>query len=175
MNERDIEYAFDIVQVHAPEYLPYVKYLSEWRDIVNQNSDGWAYWKAGARCASDLVDLVGRLLASARGGGPKPSGKEFERAIVQIQRCAKRHKLPAPVFKWDPPATANQPPAPKFLVLSGSGPTEEWRIGDAMITPAMSRDEVRDLTIQAEGLGADTVLVFEWNGRDWILAPGEDT
>jgi hypothetical protein len=99
MNESEIDEALHIVQRHAPEFAPYVKYLSDWRDTINQNSDGWAYWKAGIRCASNLMDLVERLMSALRERGKTaPTAKEFDRALTPIKSCATRHKLPVPVL-----------------------------------------------------------------------------
>ena len=102
MNEGEIDEALDLVGHHLPEYLPYVRFLSDWRDTVNANSDGWPYWKAGTRCASTLMTLVTRATSSIRGRGDSlPSKKEFDRALTPIRSCATRHKFPAPALRPD--------------------------------------------------------------------------
>lgn len=68
-----------------------------------------------------------------------------------------------------------KPPASKFLVLSGVGPMEDWTPGDVVVDPANTREEVREITIRSEANGAETVLVFEWDGEAWGLVPGEET
>jgi len=99
MNEHDIDEALIIVGRNAPEFLPYVKFLSDWRDIINQNSDGWAYWKAGTRPASNLEDGIQKLMQSIRGHRVSPpSARDFDRALTPIRSFATRHKLPAPLL-----------------------------------------------------------------------------
>lgn len=100
MNESEIDQALDLVKSNAPEYLPYVKFLSDWRDTVNQNSDGWAYWKAGSSCASTLSSLIMKVKSSIRGRDDRsaPSLKELNQALTPIKSCATRHKLPVPVL-----------------------------------------------------------------------------
>lgn len=100
MNEYDIDRALDVVRQYAPEFFPYVKYLSDWRDVINQNSDGWAYWAAGTRPASNLEELVTRLMSSIVGahGAVAPSVREFDKALTPIKSFATRRKLPAPVL-----------------------------------------------------------------------------
>ena len=99
MNEYDIDRALEVVRQHAPEFFIYVKYLSDWRDIINQNSDGWAYWSAGTRPASNLEDLISKLMHSISGRNvEEPSVKEFYKALTPIKSFATRHKLPAPVL-----------------------------------------------------------------------------
>lgn len=119
MNEDEIDEALYIVKYHGfIEYLPYVKYLSDWRDIVNQNSDGWAYWKAGSQCAAKLQDLVMKLVSYIRHGSTRsgpgienepPPIKDFERALTPIKSCATRHKFAAP----RPFGTGQKPEKPR--------------------------------------------------------------
>jgi len=99
MNEGEVDEALAVVERRAPEYFPYVKYLSDWRDTINRNSDGWPYWTAGTRCASNLMVLVAKLMDSIRGGrGERPTKKEFDRTLTPIKSCATRHKLPVPTL-----------------------------------------------------------------------------
>jgi hypothetical protein len=41
-------------------------------DVVNDNSDGWAYWKAGSGAAGKLMDALQALRDSQRYGGAAP-------------------------------------------------------------------------------------------------------
>jgi hypothetical protein len=98
INEHEIDQALDVVGRYAPEYLPYVKYLSDWRETINRNSDGWPYWTAGTRCASKLMELTSQLMNALRDRGTRPTVKEFAKALPSVKSCATRHKLPAPVL-----------------------------------------------------------------------------
>lgn len=99
MNESEIDEALEIIGKYAPRFLPYVKYLSDWRDIINQNSDGWPYWTAGTRPASRLQELISAIMSKIRGrGAAEPSIRELDRALTPIKSFATRKKLPAPVL-----------------------------------------------------------------------------
>jgi hypothetical protein len=99
MNESEIDRALEIVGQYAPEFLPYVKYLSDWRDIINRNSDGWPYWSAGTRPSGTLQELVTKLMNSIQGrGGGGPSAREFDKSLTPIKSFATRKNLPAPVL-----------------------------------------------------------------------------
>jgi hypothetical protein len=99
MNESEIDEALVLVGKYAPRFLPYAKYLSDWRDIINQNSDGWAYWSAGTRPAGKLQELLSAIISNIRGRNvPEPSVKELDRALVPIKSIATRKKLPVPVL-----------------------------------------------------------------------------
>lgn len=106
MNEGEIDQALDLVN-EAPEYRRYVEYLSDWRHVINANSDGWCYWKIGSRCARKLEDLIQQLIEWIRYGGdsphrlpqpPKPTPEAFRAALRPIKSFATRHKLPAPTL-----------------------------------------------------------------------------
>lgn len=40
MNEGEIDEMLDFVRDETPDFLRYAQYLSDWRDVVNQNFDG---------------------------------------------------------------------------------------------------------------------------------------
>ncbi|WP_327210954.1 hypothetical protein [Rhizobium leguminosarum] len=71
MNEGEIEQMLEFTRYEAPEFAPYARYLSDWMDVVNDNSDGWAYWKAGSGAAGKLMDALQALrdLATLRRRG----------------------------------------------------------------------------------------------------------
>jgi len=96
MNEYEIDEAARIIEHHAPELYPYAKYLSDWRDTVNGNSDGWPYWKAGSSCAAKLMELVTQATNSIRGRGEMPSESLFKKALTPIKSAATKFKLSAP-------------------------------------------------------------------------------
>lgn len=103
MNEPEIDEALAIIGKYAPRFLPYAKYLSDWRDIINQNSDGWAYWSAGTRPAGKLQELLSAIISNIRGNVrgrnvPEPSVRDLDRALTPIKSIATRKNLPVPVL-----------------------------------------------------------------------------
>lgn len=98
MNEYEIDDALDMLRAHAPELAPYAKYLADWRDTVNENSDGWPYWKAGRSCAVKLMEAVHGATLALRTSKPLPPEEDFAKALRPIKAAATRLKLPAPVL-----------------------------------------------------------------------------
>lgn len=45
---------------------PGANYLSEYRDIINENSDGWAYWSHGRKCSDSLSELLCKAINHQR-------------------------------------------------------------------------------------------------------------
>lgn len=104
MNEPEIDQALEVISEREPELARYAKYLSDWRDVVNSSSDGWPHWKAGAKSAEKLMDLVSRVMNGLRGrGGDMPTDQEFRAALTPIKSLATKHKLKAPELE-DAPA-----------------------------------------------------------------------
>jgi hypothetical protein len=56
MNEADIEYAAQ--KLKAEEFLPAVRVLNAFCELINRISDGWAYWSYGTKCSDDLQNIV---------------------------------------------------------------------------------------------------------------------
>jgi hypothetical protein len=97
MNEPEIDDAMDVIAYHEPELARFAKYLGDWREVVNSNSDGWHSWKAGPAAAGKLQDLVKRTTDVIRGrGGDLPTEKEFMKTLSPIKACATKFKLTAP-------------------------------------------------------------------------------
>jgi len=116
MNEHEIDRALDLVGQYAPEFLPYVKYLSDWRDIINQNSDGWPYWSAGTRPSGALQELVTKLVNSIQSrGSVAPSAREFEKSLTPIKSFATRKKLPVPVLGGEE-SGSSRPTSPSPMI-----------------------------------------------------------
>lgn len=110
MNESEIDDALDIVGRNKPRFLPYVKFLSDWRHIVNQNSDGWPYWKAGAQTAVRLMEGVERIVESIRSRNTsEPSTRDLDRTLTPIRIFAKKHKLPVPIIGGEAAEKASKP------------------------------------------------------------------
>lgn len=98
MNEGEIEQMLEFTRYEAPEFAPYARYLSDWMDVVNDNSDGWAYWKAGSGAAGKLMDALQALRDSQRYGGAAPDEAVFKRSLAPIKSCATKHGLTAPTL-----------------------------------------------------------------------------
>jgi hypothetical protein len=99
MNEGDIEQMLDFTRYDAPEFAPYAQYLSDWKDVVNANSDGWPYWKGGSAAASKLMDALQKLMNSRRYGDEVPDEDVFKKALSPIKACATRQKWEAPTLQ----------------------------------------------------------------------------
>lgn len=98
MNEYDIDRAVDIANEHFPHLEKYARFLSDWRDTVNENSDGWAYWSAGRRCADKLAELLSTMKEAVIEDKPLASEKEFIKALTPIKTAATKFKLPVPIL-----------------------------------------------------------------------------
>lgn len=99
MNEYEIQESLDIVKNHAPDIVPYAQYLQDWVDIINQNSDGWAFWRAGRAAGDKLGNAVQKAVNALRGRGEMPTEKELKAGLTPIKSAATRHNLPVPEFK----------------------------------------------------------------------------
>lgn len=108
MNESDIDRAVEILDRHAPAIGPYAHYLSDWRHVVNSNSDGWPYWRAGTRCTDTLAKLLDNALDAVRSGDDSlmPSEKALRTSLAPIKAMATRSKLQAPTLAEPPAAPA---------------------------------------------------------------------
>ena len=107
MNEYEIDDALGVYNERAPTLYPYVRFLSEWRHTVNANSDGWPYWRAGAKCADKLSDAIVAGLSAMREGRDMPPESLFRAGLAPIRSMATKRKLPAPeLWKADSPAAA---------------------------------------------------------------------
>jgi len=57
MNESEIDMYRERYS-HHPVLGKATKILSEFRHLVNENSDGWAYWRAPLKAAVKLMNLI---------------------------------------------------------------------------------------------------------------------
>lgn len=112
MNEPEIDETVEMTAQAAPQFSKYAKYLSDWRDVVNANSDGWAHWKGGTRPAETLMALLQSVKDKIRGRGnfrtdeaPMPTDAQFKKALSAIRAAATKHKLTAPTLEGDAPET----------------------------------------------------------------------
>jgi len=106
-NSYEIDEMVETIERRAPEAAPFARYLADWRDIVNDNSDGWAHWQAGRRCADKLTRLLSMIIDTMReGGSDLPERKELERALSPIKSMATRRGLPVPILQDQEPHPA---------------------------------------------------------------------
>ncbi|WP_456718042.1 MULTISPECIES: hypothetical protein [unclassified Bradyrhizobium] len=104
MNEAEIDNAVEVIKERAPQFYKYAKYLADWRDVVNQSSDGWHSWRAGSKCADTLSALLTAVMSVARGRSKDmPTDAEFKKALTPIRATATKHNLTAPVLADDTP------------------------------------------------------------------------
>lgn len=97
MNEMEIEMAVEVLREHAPEYLPYARFLDGWKEQVNDNSDGWAYYAGGRRAADKLSTLVKQALDALRDRSIEPPAiEDLDKALRPIRAAATR-------LGWEPP------------------------------------------------------------------------
>lgn len=61
-------------------------------------------------------------------------------------------------------------PGARFLVLSRVGPADEWQ-GNAAITPAKTKQEADQAVERLLNVGAETVVIFQWDGENWVAIP----
>lgn len=102
-NEYDIDEAYDVISRRAPEIEPYARYLRDWKDVVNSNSDGWAHWRAGSRAADKLCRLMSLVIDTLRHGGTDmPSTKELNSSLTPIKSLATKRDLEAPTLAAPP-------------------------------------------------------------------------
>lgn len=90
----------------------YALVLARWVNIVNENSDGWPYWKAGAKAGEKLSDLMARVTGRVYGTQPGrdgrseyvygdqsyvPTDKELAATLTPMKTLATKRGLPSPL------------------------------------------------------------------------------
>jgi hypothetical protein len=89
MNEYEIEEAVYHLG-EDPVLGKLVRFLRDFKDEVNQHSDGWSYWRAPVAAANQLMTLIESAMATKRGyprGVPilKISDKTVAKAMRPIK------------------------------------------------------------------------------------------
>lgn len=104
MNDYDISRALSVLKEEAPELAPFAQYLSDWQDVVNSNSDGWAHWKVGPKAAAGLMAQINRAVESiTRGRGDDlPSAAQMKKTLTPIKSACTRYKLTPPNLRDAP-------------------------------------------------------------------------
>jgi hypothetical protein len=90
MNESEIDHAKERHKMH-PILGPATELLSDLRDLVNQNSDGWCYWRAPVKAADKLMTMIE--------SSETPTKEAFKKALAPIRAFCTRHKLAMPEIK----------------------------------------------------------------------------
>lgn len=106
MNRDDIDNMVLVGETELPEILPFAKFLADWRDTVDANSDGWSAWRAGSKCADRLMNLLQEADNSRRGRGQVPPRELFLKALTPIKSFATQRDLPKPQLVEGHPAAA---------------------------------------------------------------------
>ena len=104
MNGYEVEEA--VVQFQDnPVLAPAARYLSDFRELINDNSDGWTNWSYGTRCANDLCDILSaarlNIFQNSRDYVP-PTTEQVKKAVQKIRtfvlRCRQFNGIQPPVF-----------------------------------------------------------------------------
>ncbi|MBY3433900.1 hypothetical protein HFN89_07025 [Rhizobium laguerreae] len=106
MNRDDIDRMVLVGETDIPEILPFAKFLADWRDTVDDNTDGWSAWRAGSKCADRLMALLHEADGSRRGRGNVPPRELFLKALTPIRSFATQKDLPKPELAEDRVAAA---------------------------------------------------------------------
>jgi hypothetical protein len=75
---------------------PYAHFLRDWVEIVNSNSDGWAYWSGGWKAAQKLAELLSKAIHV---GGVPPKDADLRKALAPIRSIATKRGLPKPTLE----------------------------------------------------------------------------
>ena len=90
MNQGEIEYAPILIGDHAV-LKPAALYLKSFMELINEISDGWAYWSYGTRCSADLQSIVHLgTIPCNRYAGTCVTQREVTKACKKIQAFLKR-------------------------------------------------------------------------------------
>lgn len=109
MNRDEIERMVEIAEEEMPKILPFVRFLNDWKEIVDENSDGWSSFRAGSKCAEKLMILVKEAESSRRGRGQVPPRELFKRSLASIRSFASKRDFPVPELREAAPQIARHP------------------------------------------------------------------
>ena len=71
------------------------RFLKSYMELVDDNSDGWPYWRAGTKCADTLSQMLHDAMGAKRGFTYKyvaPTKEEVVRAVGKIKGFIKRNQ-----------------------------------------------------------------------------------
>lgn len=106
MNTWEIDQAVETHRGH-PVLGPATRMLAEYRDTVNRNSDGWAYWSAATNAAGKLMELVQIGNTDYGRGAAKVTKEQFKKAQTPLKAFCTRKNLPFPQLADDPGTDLN--------------------------------------------------------------------
>lgn len=91
INEYEIDDAAGLLR-NEPVTGPAAKFLYDYKEAINESSDGWPYWRYGTKCADDLSAIVYDALMKAQYGvqKPEPTQADVDKAIRKIKHFANR-------------------------------------------------------------------------------------
>jgi hypothetical protein len=98
MNEWEIDEMVDFTAARMQQYAPYAKYLGEYRDAVNQVSDGWVHWRAGSKPADKLSGLLQQAKTAFIERSEFPDEALFRKALSPMKAAATKHGFAAPTL-----------------------------------------------------------------------------
>ena len=99
MNEMEVDAA--VTQIREPERLRNAAiYLRSFKDLINQISDGWAYWCYGTKCSKPLQDIVGQARWPINSAATQKDIDAAKRKIrTFLRRCSQTRDNPV-VRAW---------------------------------------------------------------------------
>jgi hypothetical protein len=74
---------------------PATQYLVEFRDMVDENSDGWAHWSAAPTAAARLMKIAETPPIAA----DDVTLADVRKALTPIKSLCTKHKLKAPALR----------------------------------------------------------------------------
>lgn len=101
MNEHEIDRDASRYSNH-PVLAEATRFLRDFKDAVNQNSDGWAYWHQPFRAAKKLMTFIQEAIKHERSGGYgpdcgiAPTVAALRKSLVPIKSFATRRNFPLP-------------------------------------------------------------------------------
>ena len=87
MNTWEIDDCRDRYAKH-PVLGPATRFLADFRDLIDQNSDGWCYWRPPVQAADKLMTLIEHPETA--------TAAALKKALTPIKSFCTRHKLKLP-------------------------------------------------------------------------------
>lgn len=94
---------YDIQQIARnassnPDLAPFSAIALAYLDIVNSNSDGWAYWKPARKSASRFLSILDKLsnprYTHQYDRNPKPTTSDLRKALAPMKSLLTKRNLP---------------------------------------------------------------------------------